>query len=178
MLQSEGAVKLPDTLHGILAARIDGLDPEEKSLLQDAAALGKVFWTDALAELADVDTEPLENLLHGLERKEFVRRERRSAVADARQYVFVHALMRDVAYGQIPRASRADRHRRAATWIRRRERSATPVIVRLHWRHRGLPRGSMPGQSRSPLKTTPTRSFFSCSVAHASRRGQGKGRRI
>jgi tetratricopeptide (TPR) repeat protein len=38
-------------------------------------------------------------------------------VVDARQYVFVHALMRDVAYGQIPRASRADRHRRAAAWI-------------------------------------------------------------
>ena len=117
MLQSEGAVKVPDTLHGILAARIDGLDPAEKSLLQDAAALGKVFWTDALGALADVGTEPLEDLLHGLERKEFVRRERRSAVADARQYAFVHALMRDVAYGQIPRALRADRHRRAATWI-------------------------------------------------------------
>ena len=117
MLQQGDSGALPDTLHGILAARIDGLDSEEKSLLQDAAVLGKVFWTDALAALSLVDTGPLDELLYGLERKEFVRRERRSAVIDARQYVFVHALLRDVAYGQIPRASRSDRHRRAATWI-------------------------------------------------------------
>ena len=107
----------PETLQGVVAARIDALANEEKELLQLAAVLGKVFWTDALSALAGVDPWALEERLHGLERKEFVRREHRSAVAGSKQYVFVHALVRDGAYGQMSRAARADVHRRAADWI-------------------------------------------------------------
>ena len=59
----------------------------------------------------------LEECLHGLERKQFVRRERRSSVAGETQYAFVHVLLRDVAYGQIPRAARAGKHVHAAGWI-------------------------------------------------------------
>ena len=54
---------------------------------------------------------------HALERKEFVRRERRSSVAGETAYVFRHVLVRDVAYSQIPRKRRADIHRLAAGWI-------------------------------------------------------------
>ena len=117
MLQTGEGGALPDTLHGILAARIDGLGADEKLVLQDAAVLGKVFWSDALAALSEIDAGQLDEWLYALERKEFVRRERRSSVVDARQYVFAHALLRDVAYGQIPRAARCSRHRRAAAWI-------------------------------------------------------------
>src|SRR4029079_1065192 len=59
----------------------------------------------------------LEGPLHGLVRKEFVRRERRSSVGGQGEYAFRHVLVRDVAYGQIPRAQRAEKHRRAAEWI-------------------------------------------------------------
>ena len=59
----------------------------------------------------------LDEPLHALERKELIRRERRSAVAGETQYAFLHALVRDVAYGQIPRAQRVDKHRLAAEWI-------------------------------------------------------------
>jgi tetratricopeptide (TPR) repeat protein len=55
--------------------------------------------------------------LHALGRKEFVRRERRSSVAGEEQYTFLHVLVRDVAYGQIPRGGRSARHRAAAEWI-------------------------------------------------------------
>ncbi len=108
---------LPETLNGILAARIDGLGGDEKELLQNAAVLGKVFWTDAVAELAGIEPGRVDDLLYSLERREFLRRERRSAVVGARQYAFAHGLMRDVAYGQIPRAVRSQRHRQAAAWI-------------------------------------------------------------
>ena len=108
---------LPDTLQGVVAARIDGLPEEAKELLQDASVLGKVFWTDALAELRGVKAHDLDEGLRLLERREFVRRERRSAVEGARQYVFLHAVVRDVAYGQLPRAARAVRHRATARWI-------------------------------------------------------------
>ncbi|MGZ4287310.1 MAG: hypothetical protein ACXVW5_24275, partial [Solirubrobacteraceae bacterium] len=59
----------------------------------------------------------VEQRLHALERREMLRRERRSSVGREIEYAFRHVLMRDVAYGQIPRAQRADKHRRAAEWI-------------------------------------------------------------
>jgi predicted ATPase len=108
---------VPETLQGMVAARIDALSDDEKRLLQHAAVLGKVFWTDALVALAGVDVQTLDGQLYALERKEFIRREQRSAVAGARQYVFVHALVRDGAHSQMPRVVRADVHRRVAEWI-------------------------------------------------------------
>jgi class 3 adenylate cyclase/tetratricopeptide (TPR) repeat protein len=116
-LERADQLPLPETVQGIIAARLDVLSPEEKSLLQDAAVLGKVAWLGGLSALAATDPFVLEERLHALERKEFLRRERRSAVAGERQYVFRHALVRDVAYGQLPRPARADKHRRAAEWI-------------------------------------------------------------
>ncbi len=108
---------LPETVQGLIAARLDLLAREEKSLLQDAAVLGKVFWAGGLASLSGHEPGMLEAELHALERKQFVRRERQSAVADEHEYAFRHVLVRDVAYGQIPRAERATKHRLAAEWI-------------------------------------------------------------
>jgi class 3 adenylate cyclase/tetratricopeptide (TPR) repeat protein len=107
---------LPETLQGIIAARLDGLAPGEKELLSSASVLGKVFW---LGSLEADDEHETQTSLHLLERKGFVRRERRSSVADEVEYAFAHALVRDVAYGQIPRIERARKHRRAAEWIER-----------------------------------------------------------
>jgi predicted ATPase len=117
---SEGrasTAELPETVQAIIAARIDALPQAEKALLQDAAVVGGVFWLGAVGAVARVDTWQAEELLHALERKEFVRRERRSSVADDGEYAFQHLLVRDVAYGEIPRATRADKHARAAAWI-------------------------------------------------------------
>ena len=108
---------LPDTIQGIVAARVDLLPIAEKELLRNAAVLGKVFWSDALASIGGVEPWELSETLRSLERKEFIRREHRSSVAGASQHAFVHALVRDTTYGQLPRAARADRHVAAATWI-------------------------------------------------------------
>ena len=106
----EGDLSLPETVQGLIAARVDGLAPDEKALLQDASVIGKVFWPGALP-----GADP--RVLHGLERKEFVRRDRRSAIAGETQFAFLHGLVRDVTYGQIPRAERAQKHRQAAEWL-------------------------------------------------------------
>jgi class 3 adenylate cyclase/tetratricopeptide (TPR) repeat protein len=106
---------LPETVQGIIAARLDALSVEEKRLLQDAAVLGKVFWLGAVT--GGLDRQKAEMRLHALERKDFVQRARRSSVADEAEYSFLHVLVRDVAYGQIPRAERGEKHRRAAEWI-------------------------------------------------------------
>jgi DNA-binding SARP family transcriptional activator len=108
---------LPETVHGSIAARLDGLLPQEKALLQDAAVVGEVFWLGALEAIGETSRRQSEELLYGLKRKEFVQRARRSSVAGEAEYAFRHALLRDVAYGQIPRAGRGERHRRAAAWI-------------------------------------------------------------
>jgi class 3 adenylate cyclase/tetratricopeptide (TPR) repeat protein len=100
---------LPETVQGLIAARLDGLSPEEKRIVQDASVYGKVFWAGAV----DADDDSL----HSLDRKGILRRERRSAVGGETQYAFRHVLVRDVAYGQIPRAARGEKHLRAADWI-------------------------------------------------------------
>jgi class 3 adenylate cyclase len=112
-----GELPLPDSVHGIIAARLDTLPRDEKALVQDAAVLGKMFWAGELAHVAGIAPAAVAERLHGLERKEFVRRERRSSVAGDTAYVFRHVLVRDVAYGQIPRSRRAEKHRLAAEWI-------------------------------------------------------------
>ena len=112
--ESGGTDALPESIQGIVAARLDGLSREEKALLQNASVHGKVFWAGAVAAMDGTDVP---TLLHGLERKEFVRRERRSAVGGELEYAFRHILVRDVAYAQIPRADRAEKHEAAARWI-------------------------------------------------------------
>jgi tetratricopeptide (TPR) repeat protein len=108
---------LPENVQGIVAARLDALSVEDKTLIQDAAVLGKVFWSGALAAMNGLQRWTVEESLHRLGRKEFVRRERRSSVATETEYAFRHVLVRDVAYGQVPRALRAEKHRLAAEWI-------------------------------------------------------------
>jgi len=79
--------------------------------------LGKVFWLGALSSTVDSERGGPDLLLHRLERKGFVRREPRSSVAEETEYAFAHALVRDVAYAQLPRIERAQYHERAAQWI-------------------------------------------------------------
>jgi class 3 adenylate cyclase/tetratricopeptide (TPR) repeat protein len=109
--------ELPVSVQGIIAARLDALPEDEKELIQDAAVVGKVFWLGALTQMAGHERGAAERGLHALERKEFLRRKRSSSVAGESEYSFGHLLVRDVAYGQIPRARRADKHRLAAEWI-------------------------------------------------------------
>jgi tetratricopeptide (TPR) repeat protein len=116
LMERPEALPLPETVQGIIAARLDGLSSEEKTLLQDASVVGKVFWVGAVSAIGGMDRYRAEELLHGLERRQFVRRDRRSSVAGETEYAFWHLLVRDVAYGQIPRGRRGEKHRLAAEW--------------------------------------------------------------
>ena len=133
--------------------------------------------------------------LHALERKGFVRRQRRSSVDGEIELAFAHALVRDVAYGQIPRAERAARHREVAEWIESprphrgsRRDARVPLALgarararsrRRHGRARGARRASLSVDAGDrafalnafgpPRRTTPRRS-------RSGRRGTGAGR--
>ena len=108
---------LPSGVQGLIAARLDALEPDRKRLLQDASIIGKVFWTGALAEMGEREASDVEAILHELGRQELVRRHPASAMEGEVEFAFWHGLVRDVCYGQIPRAQRVDRHVAAARWI-------------------------------------------------------------
>src|SRR5262249_37446371 len=95
-LQERGepqGLPLPESVQGSIASRLDLLDPEEKALLQDAAVLGRTFWAGGVASVSGGKQRAIADRLHGLERKEFLSRERQSTVADETQYTFLHVLV-------------------------------------------------------------------------------------
>jgi class 3 adenylate cyclase/tetratricopeptide (TPR) repeat protein len=112
-------IPVPETVQALIAARLDTLPPERKSLLQDGSVVGKVFWSGAVSFMGGIDERTARVELHELGRKELLRPARTSSVKDQAEYSFWHVLVRDVAYGQIPRAARGRKHRLAAEWIER-----------------------------------------------------------
>ena len=149
---SAQSLELPVTLQGIVAARIDGLSRDEIALLQDASVVGKVFWTGALRR----DEREVASLLHALERKGFLTRQRRSSVESEGEWAFAHMLLRDVAYGQIPRGERAQKHRETAEWIDSLGRADDHAeLLAFHW-NSALELARAAGQATAELET-PTR---------------------
>jgi class 3 adenylate cyclase len=126
--------EVPESVQALIAARLDTLSPERKSLLQDAAVVGKVFWAGALAEMGGREPRDVEQALHELARKELVRPARTSSMEGEAEYGFWHVLVRDVCYAQIPRAGRAGCHRAAAAWLERKagERAEDVADVLAH----------------------------------------------
>jgi class 3 adenylate cyclase len=181
---------LPETLQGIVAARLDGLSAEAKALLQDAAVVGKVFWTGALRR----DEREAAPLLHALERNGFLTRQRRSSVESEGEWVFAHMLLRDVAYGQIPRGTRSHKHRQTAEWIEALGRSDDHAeLLAYHWssalelaRAAGQDAGTSrrqrvspcarPAIERSPLTPTPPRPRTTSTRSPSGPRRTGSGR--
>jgi class 3 adenylate cyclase/tetratricopeptide (TPR) repeat protein len=116
-LRSDEELPLPGSIQALIAARLDTLPAERKALLSDAAVVGKVFWVGAVARMGDRDPAEVAEALRELSRKELVRPARRSSMAGEIEYAFWHVLTRDVAYSQLPRASRATKHVAAADWL-------------------------------------------------------------
>jgi predicted ATPase len=110
-------IPLPETVQGIISARLDTLAPDLKALLQDAAVVGKTFWSGTLASMGGRDDGDVREGLHELARKELLHPARMASMQGQAEYSFWHILIRDVAYGQIPRAARAAKHRGVAEWI-------------------------------------------------------------
>jgi class 3 adenylate cyclase len=116
-LDDAGSVATPHSLAAIIAARLDTLPLEERTIVQDAAVVGRRFWVGAVAAVAGRGEWAVAEVLRRLEQRELVRRLVDSRVKGETEFVFQHALIHDVAYGQIVRAERAERHRGAAVWI-------------------------------------------------------------
>jgi class 3 adenylate cyclase/tetratricopeptide (TPR) repeat protein len=111
-----GKTAVPDTVQAVLAARIDLLPPQEKAALHAAAVIGRTFWSSAVRELLG-GAEPD---FRALEQRDFVRRRSGSSLEAEREYVFKHALTREVAYGSLTTRARALLHADFAAWLERR----------------------------------------------------------
>jgi class 3 adenylate cyclase/tetratricopeptide (TPR) repeat protein len=159
LVAGDGELPMPESVQGIVAARLDALPDGEKALLQDASVVGKVFWLGAAAEIGEVDRQTAEEALHRLERKEFVRRERRPSVAGESEYAFRHLLVRDVAYSQIPRARRAEKHRLAGEWIERLGRPEDHAEMLAHHYSNALELTRAAGADTTALKEPARRAF-------------------
>jgi class 3 adenylate cyclase/tetratricopeptide (TPR) repeat protein len=108
-------VEVPPTIHALLAARLDQLDPAERSVLEHGSVEGRTFHRGAIAALAEGDGS-IDQRLIALVRKELVRPDRTQLAGDD-AYRFRHLLIRDAAYDALPKATRADLHERFARWI-------------------------------------------------------------
>ena len=104
-------------MQAVIAARLDTLPGDQKEVLSDAAVVGSVFWDGAVAAMGKREGSDLDGMLSGLLERRLIRRIRESSMEGEREYAFAHALARDVAYAQLPRAARARKHAAVAAWI-------------------------------------------------------------
>ncbi|HEX3291021.1 MAG TPA: adenylate/guanylate cyclase domain-containing protein [Gaiella sp.] len=116
------AIELPASIHALLAARIDSLEPAERRTLERASIVGKEFWPRALVGLSSRADEPfVTNRLLSLVRKGLVQPSR-AEVPGEDAYRFRHSLICDETYAGIPKAVRAELHERFARWLQEQGR--------------------------------------------------------
>ena len=111
------ALEVPETLHALIAARLDGLQPDERQILHDSAVLGKTFTKRALAALSGFGDAQLEPLLASLVRKEVLGVQADPRSPEHGQYGFLQDLVRHVAYETLSKRERRARHLAAAAHL-------------------------------------------------------------
>jgi class 3 adenylate cyclase len=127
-----GDVAVPPTIQALLGARLDLLDPGERSVLERGAVEGRVFHRSAVQAL-DGDEPQLQTRLLSLVRKELLRPDS-MPVLDDEAYRFRHVLIRDAAYEALSKAVRAELHQRVAVWFDERgaDRGEVDEIIGHH----------------------------------------------
>src|SRR5207249_4514557 len=129
-------VEVPRSIQALIATRLDGLPAEEKSLLQDAAVVGRAFWAGAVARLAGAGNDEVRRALGRLRVKEILTPREPPTFAGELEFAFRHVLIRDVAYESLPKASRARKHVEVARWADERagdRREELAEVVAAHY---------------------------------------------
>jgi class 3 adenylate cyclase/tetratricopeptide (TPR) repeat protein len=134
-----GPEELPTTVLAAIAARIDALPAEPRTVLLHASVIGLTFWRDVLT--AVMPAESVIDALDALEDRGMIVRHARSTVAGDAEYAFKHVLIRDGAYGTMPRAARRDLHGAIARYLEERltDRADLGWLLAHHWTQAGEP---------------------------------------
>jgi class 3 adenylate cyclase len=136
LADGDPSADVPPSIQALLAARLDRLETTERAVLERAAVVGKEFWRSAVAELSpDDERGTVAASLLSLARKELVRPERSAFLGDD-GFRFRHALIRDAAYAEIPKRTRADLHERFADWLNQRDGAVELVGYHLEQAYR------------------------------------------
>ena len=108
---------VPDSLHGVVAARLDALTIAHRSAAHDAAVLGDRFWPGAIAAMSGAAPLAAEEAVDDLVRRGLAVPARDPSIAGQRELSFTNVLVREVAYRQVPKAARMRKHRAAGEWL-------------------------------------------------------------
>ena len=110
-------IDIPESLHGLIGARIDQFDPGDRSLIADAAILGQSFTLGGLAALREEDSDSLAEALEPLVRREILSVNRDPRSPERGQYRFVQSIIREVAHQRVSRSDRHARHVKVAEYF-------------------------------------------------------------
>ena len=114
-------IAIPPTIHAVLSARLDRLDPDERSVIERASVVGRLFWWGAVSAMSPPGAQDVAPALHALARRGLIR-PAGSQFGHEDTFSFVHILVRDAAYQGIPKSTRAELHMRLADWAEERTR--------------------------------------------------------
>ena len=139
-IAEEGRIEgteLPDTVQAVLAARLDSLEPFERRVVQQASVVGRTFPEDALTSLTTGEGHDLHRALLSLQEKDILVPATEGVLLDERELAFKHVLIRDVAYGMLPKAVRSRKHFEVGAYIEQRAGDRTDEMVALLAEHYG-----------------------------------------
>jgi class 3 adenylate cyclase/tetratricopeptide (TPR) repeat protein len=134
---TSGTEALPETVHSVLAARLDALPRPERRVLQHASVVGHTFWEGSLSGLASEERVELAPALAALQEKDLIVPSPGSRLAGEREYAFKHVLIRDVAYSTLPKAVRAGKHAEVGAFIEERAADRSEGVVAMVAEHYG-----------------------------------------
>ena len=162
-------------MRGLIAARLDALEPEDRSLVQDAAVLGQSFTSESLAAISGLGGDVVEARLAGLVRREIVAYDEDPRSPERGQYAFVQGLLREVAYGMLAKADRRSRHLAAVRYFESTGGDEITPIVADHYlrAHEATPAGpeadALAAQARRALRAAGERAAALHSSVEAQR---------
>jgi class 3 adenylate cyclase len=114
-------IRIPQTLAGVIQARLDALPRPEREVLQKAAVVGRVFWESVLMEMntdpATSDRQTLQDLLKSLQARELIFARKTSSLSQTSEYIFKHHILQEVTYQQVLKRQRRIYHEQIANWL-------------------------------------------------------------
>ncbi|MBX7266004.1 AAA family ATPase [Micromonospora sp. Llam7] len=174
---------MPESVHAVIANRVDLLDAKDRAVLLAASVVGVQFWPGAVAAAVGQPVESVERALRRLEQRDFVHEQAASTMAGQPEYRFRHVLVRDVCYQRLPRTERVARHDRTADWLdtlsQSRDTDLAEVLAHHRWaaheiaRSLGMETLRFAGPARAALHRAARRAYalhgLEAAASHAGR---------
>ena len=172
------AARIPQTLTGILQARMDSLPGEQRDVLQRSSVVGRTFWDETVSSLEagqPLNLTDLEHSFDALQQRELILAHAQAVFSGTREFTFKHAILHDVTYESVLKRDRRRYHAHIAAWLiercgqRAREYSG---LIADHLEKAGQPQKALPylrlagEQARQTLANGEALGYFSRALAY------------